>query len=440
MRERLYHGTRFAGTLISDGKGVWLEYADSWLEDGFALSANLPLTERPVKMDAATFLGNLFPEERRRDIIRRLGKISPDSVLPFLRLYGDDLPGAISIRPEDPEGGERDITQEVARIIRRKLPLDLLGGRILLAGADPKAGVIAREIDGEWHFFAKTGTSLSTHILKATETLAEAEAMGMEVARLTGLDTCMSHLVNVGGEPAYLVERYDRSFVSGKWQRIQQEDFCQRLGFPETRKYLTSKNGMVTEKANRMLAGVVLGLSESERTKFIRASIFNIVFGNTDDHAKNYSLLLTDGAWTLAPLYDIISSRMLKKTFREWKALSPQMARPFGRSLLPAKISHRDFCFHASIFRMVPEELVMEWIDVSEKVIHVLDGFAGHFLAHRVPDGLSTQKMRDIERLAETTEKEGTKFAEAMLEIGLRASEAIHARHDEGGAPESSFS
>jgi len=39
------------------------------------------------------------------------------------------------------------------------------------------------------------------------------------------------------------------------------------------------------------------------------ALAFNWIVGNCDAHGKNYSLLYDRGAPTLAPLYDIVSTR-----------------------------------------------------------------------------------------------------------------------------------
>ncbi|NNL89330.1 MAG: type II toxin-antitoxin system HipA family toxin, partial [Marinicaulis sp.] len=46
-----------------------------------------------------------------------------------------------------------------------------------------------------------------------------------------------------------------------------------------------------------------------EVLKLFDAAIFNLIIGNADAHAKNYSLLyLANGAIELAPLYDLLST------------------------------------------------------------------------------------------------------------------------------------
>ena len=42
---------------------------------------------------------------------------------------------------------------------------------------------------------------------------------------------------------------------------------------------------------------------------FIDAVVFNVVIGNADSHARNYSVLLSpDGTVDMAPLYDLVST------------------------------------------------------------------------------------------------------------------------------------
>jgi serine/threonine-protein kinase HipA len=45
-----------------------------------------------------------------------------------------------------------------------------------------------------------------------------------------------------------------------------------------------------------------------EILKLLDAAIFNLIIGNADAHAKNFSLLHSGGIITLAPLYDLLST------------------------------------------------------------------------------------------------------------------------------------
>jgi serine/threonine-protein kinase HipA len=52
---------------------------------------------------------------------------------------------------------------------------------------------------------------------------------------------------------------------------------------------------------------------EAARLGFLRATLFNLCIGNTDNHAKNHGLLYDKGpAPRLAPLYDLLPIRLDK--------------------------------------------------------------------------------------------------------------------------------
>ena len=53
------------------------------------------------------------------------------------------------------------------------------------------------------------------------------------------------------------------------------------------------------------------------------AAIFNLIIGNADAHAKNFSLLHRDGVITMAPLYDLLATFI-------YPELSPRMAMKIG--------------------------------------------------------------------------------------------------------------
>ncbi len=57
--------------------------------------------------------------------------------------------------------------------------------------------------------------------------------------------------------------------------------------------------------------------------RLLDAAIFNLIIGNADAHAKNFSLLHKDGAIVLAPLYDLLSTVL-------YPELSPKLAMKIG--------------------------------------------------------------------------------------------------------------
>ncbi|MBT6632767.1 MAG: HipA domain-containing protein, partial [Candidatus Marinimicrobia bacterium] len=55
-------------------------------------------------------------------------------------------------------------------------------------------------------------------------------------------------------------------------------------------------------------ATFVLTKNIEEAYKMYRLMIFNILTGNKDDHAKNFSFILKDKEWKLSPAYDLVLS------------------------------------------------------------------------------------------------------------------------------------
>src|SRR3546814_2572382 len=72
-----------------------------------------------------------------------------------------------------------------------------------------------------------------------------------------------------------------------------------------------------------------------EVLKLADAAIFNLIIGNADAHAKNYSLLRRDnGQVVLAPLYDLVATHM-------WPELSAKLAMRFGRAPILEDVEDR---------------------------------------------------------------------------------------------------
>lgn len=52
----------------------------------------------------------------------------------------------------------------------------------------------------------------------------------------------------------------------------------------------------------------ILTKSEVEVDKMLKVMIFNVLIGNKDDHAKNFSFIYKDNNWHLSPAYDLLPS------------------------------------------------------------------------------------------------------------------------------------
>jgi serine/threonine-protein kinase HipA len=180
-------------------------------------------------------------------------------------------------------------------------------GQFSLAGAQAKTALIFKE--GRWG--VPFGSTPTTHILKpAVAGLDDHdlnEHLCLDAARRAGMVAVRTKLTNFVDETAVVVARYDR--VSGREiVRVHQEDLCQALGVPPTRKY-QNEGGPGPADVTKLLRQVMPPeVAEDAVLRFADALIWNWLIGGTDAHAKNYSLLLAGDQVRLAPLYDIASA------------------------------------------------------------------------------------------------------------------------------------
>jgi serine/threonine-protein kinase HipA len=104
------------------------------------------------------------------------------------------------------------------------------------------------------------------------------------------------------------VERFDRRWTrDDRLLRLPQEDLCQALSVPPSRKY-EADGGPGVEAILNILQGS--DDPEHDRRKFLRAIIAFWLIGATDGHAKNFSIFLSPGGrYALTPLYDVLSAQ-----------------------------------------------------------------------------------------------------------------------------------
>jgi serine/threonine-protein kinase HipA len=89
--------------------------------------------------------------------------------------------------------------------------------------------------------------------------------------------------------------------------RVHQEDCCQALGVPPTRKY--QNEGGPSPRAIAELLRIHSSEPVADVLRFADALLFNWLIAGTDAHAKNYSVMLAERRQVrLAPLYDVSSA------------------------------------------------------------------------------------------------------------------------------------
>ena len=335
----VWWGDRLAGALsIDTGGAMHFAYTADWLAYPAAppLSQALPKQTEPFgdHLCKAVF-GGLLPEEGQRTAIARALGVSPDNPFRLLQAIGGDVAGALAFLPEgekpplDSSGTPPKPLQddELAALLDRLPRVPMLAGeggaRLSLAGAQSKLPVVLTESGG---IAVPRPGEPSTHLIKPEPErfpgLAANEAFCLALARAIGLDAVDAEWREVAGRALLLVARYDRAGADGRTIRLHQEDFAQALGVQSNRKY-AAEGGPTFRDAFALLRGAATRPAR-EVLKLADAAIFNLIIGNADAHAKNFSLLRKeDGEIVLSPLYDLVATHM-------WEELSPRLAMRFG--------------------------------------------------------------------------------------------------------------
>jgi serine/threonine-protein kinase HipA len=116
------------------------------------------------------------------------------------------------------------------------------------------------------------------------------------MARAAGVQMGECRLYDEHGRRHFMTRRFDRRDDGGKLH-------MQTLGAIEHSSY--NEPGTYSyEQALLMVRKMRLGAKATEQ--LFRRMVFNVVARNQDDHVKNISFLMDrDGAWSLAPAYDV---------------------------------------------------------------------------------------------------------------------------------------
>jgi serine/threonine-protein kinase HipA len=134
------------------------------------------------------------------------------------------------------------------------------------------------------------------------------EHLCLRAAQLCGLPAAETELLTTDRYEVLVSRRYDRvRSQSGRWRRLHQEDLCQALSIPPSKKY-QDDGGPGAQQIARLLATNGLPASQGENLRrMFDYLVYNAAIAATDAHAKNFSILLSARDIRLAPLYDVAS-------------------------------------------------------------------------------------------------------------------------------------
>jgi len=408
-------GGRRAGVVTMDLQGRFtLTYDEDWrdMPKVTPLSLSLPLAQREHGDGAVrTFLWGLLPDNDQ--VLQRWARtyqVSAGNPFALLRHVGEDCAGAAQfVRPDRVDDiiagkGEvawledRDVAERL-RLLRRD-PTAWHAhetGQFSLAGAQAKTALHYDPSTGRWgepqgaipttHILKPAITGLDDHDLNEHLCLRAADELGMHVAA--------SSVGRFGTERAIVVERYDRlQHPDGTLVRIHQEDTCQALGFPPTRKY-QNEGGPAPEQIITALRERVFPSSAGTESidRFVDALAYNWIIGGTDAHAKNYSVLLAGSQVRLAPLYDVASAL----GYDDMYVPKLRMAMRIGGEYVIEVTSGRHWRRFAQANQLDPDRTIARIGDLASRTP---DAFAGAVKDRAVTALRSQLPSRLVDRVA----------------------------------------
>ncbi len=307
------------------------QYGAQWLEWEHALpvSLSLPLREDVYRGEAvAAVFENLLPDSDvlKRRVAEKVGAAGTDAYS-LLAAIGRDCVGALQFMGVD-DANEGDTTTINGETITEAAIEKLLCGlsqaplglsrdeafRISVAGAQEKTALLRHK--GRW--WKPTGTTPTTHIFKKQigrlpngldlSNSVENEFYCLKLAETFGLPVNKVEMHTFGDTKALVIERFDRRWTKDKrLLRLPQEDCCQALSVPPTRKY-QSEGGPGLVRILDLLKGS--DQPAADRVTVLKAQMFFWLIGATDGHAKNFSIFLgPGGSFHLTPLYDVLTAQ-----------------------------------------------------------------------------------------------------------------------------------
>ena len=125
----------------------------------------------------------------------------------------------------------------------------------------------------------------------------------MRLAKLVGLNVAAVKLKRALGKDALLVERFDREKARQGWLRKPIVSALTLFALDEMMAMYASYQDLADIIRHRFINS-----TEALRELYGRI-VFNILCGNTDDHARNHAAFWDGKSLTLTPAYDICPRR-----------------------------------------------------------------------------------------------------------------------------------
>ena len=305
-----------AGRVERDGNKYIFNYGRSYLERKKAIplyEPELPLQRSAIPplegLSLAGCLRDGAPDAwGRRVIINRMfgkrgDKVDVDVLdeITYLLESGSDRVGALDFQASGTKFEPRlrgaaslEELLTVAERVEKGVPITPELERAMfhgtsLGGARPKAAIETEDAK----FIAKFSSSNDiTNVVKA-------EFVAMRLAAKLGLDVAATELRHAGGKDVLLVQRFDRLKTDKGWTRKAMVSALTLLGLDE----MAGRHASYQD-----FAGIIRArFTAPKKTlhEHYGRLVFNVLCGNTDDHARNHAAFWDGMKLTLTPAYDI---------------------------------------------------------------------------------------------------------------------------------------
>jgi serine/threonine-protein kinase HipA len=305
-----------AGRLSRDGKKILFNYGRSYLQHRDRIAIYHP--ELPLEPGILPLVPGLSMPSAIRDaspdawgrrviINRTLGKRT-DKIegteldeLTYLLESGSDRIGALDFQlsatdyvPRQRQAASLSELMESAERVEKRLPLtpeldQALQHGTSLGGARPKVLIDAEGTK----FIAKFSASNDLH------NVVKAEYVAMRLAAIAGLAVAPVRLERAMGKDVFMVERFDRVHARGEWHRRAIVSALTMLELDEMMARYASYEDLAEIIRHRFVDP-----TGTLRELFGRL-VFNILCGNTDDHARNHAAFWDGQTLAMTPAYDI---------------------------------------------------------------------------------------------------------------------------------------
>lgn len=305
-----------AGRLSRDGDRLIFNYGRSYLARDNAIPIYEP--ELPLRTGAIAPLAGLSlpscirdaaPDAwGRRAILNRKYGARGDAVDPgrldeltYLLESGSDRIGALDFQrsateyvPRAAQAASLDELFTAAATVEAGAPLtpeldQALFHGTSLGGARPKAMI---ETDDR-KYIAKFSSRTDTF------NVVKGEYIAMRMAALAGLDAAPVRLEQAAGKDVLLIERFDREKADIGWRRKAMVSALTLFELDEMMARYASYDVLAEIVRHRFKAP-----TETLHELYGRL-VFNILCGNTDDHARNHAAFWDGQNLELTPAYDI---------------------------------------------------------------------------------------------------------------------------------------